>query len=81
MSPFQWDGSYAVDLKLQQWWQEVANANHPDKIEERLTLTAVIFWNPWKAKNAWLFNLETWEPKRLLDHAILDWQEYLEAYN
>lgn len=67
------DGLNSYNCSFKQWWKELTKAKGGDRLRERMTVSAFILWQVWKAHNAWYFNKEYWEPKVIIDRAVREW--------
>lgn len=79
ISPVRWDGIQEGDLFFKQWWLDLIKARNGHCLQERMEMSAFIFWHLWKARNDWHFNRVGSDPKVLIDRAVLEWSEFQEV--
>lgn len=79
LSPVSWDGLQNQTDSFKYWWLTLARANKGECWKERLEISAYIFRQIWKARNAWHFRKEDTPALMISSRAVSEWNEFSEV--
>lgn len=78
LAPVRWDGILEYQNTFKEWWRNKGDSTLKDRIQERLEISAYLFWHLWKARNENIFRGNARSEKRIVDLALNEWLEYKE---
>lgn len=79
--PVIWEGLEKHAASFVMWWFELMKAGRDQRLEERIELTAYIFWQTWKARNRSIFQQVKCDPRGTVSKAGSEWREFQQAQN
>ena len=65
--------------KFWHWWEELKDAVHKEKGQERIALTINLLWQIWKSRNTRQFEAKARDPMTVVQKAVGEWREYQDA--
>ncbi|XP_071927124.1 uncharacterized protein [Coffea arabica] len=79
LAPIQWDGLKDLRGNFVRWWEGILAAKKREQGQEHIALTVNILWQIWKARNRKAFDEKEADPRKTVQKAIVEWDEYIEA--
>ncbi|XP_027067716.1 uncharacterized protein [Coffea arabica] len=61
------------------WWEGILGAKERDHGQGHIALTVNILWQIWKARNRKAFEAQEADPRKSVQQALVEWEEYIEA--
>lgn len=55
IAPVQWEGIQGFNDTFKEWWRTKGDSAQRNRMQERLKISAYIFWQLWKAGNESIF--------------------------
>ncbi|XP_071933882.1 uncharacterized protein [Coffea arabica] len=79
LAPLQWDGLKEMRGNFVKWWEGMLGAKKREQGQEHIALTVNILWQIWKARNRKAFEEKEADPRKTVQKAIVEWDEYTET--
>ncbi|XP_071939782.1 uncharacterized protein [Coffea arabica] len=79
LAPLQWDGLRELRGNFVKWWEGMLGAKKREQGQEHIALTVNILWQIWKARNRKTFEEKEADPRKTVQKAIVEWDEYTET--
>ena len=79
LAPIQWDGLKDMRSNFVRWWEGILGTKKREQGKEHIALTVNILWQIWKARNRKAFDEKDADPRKSVQKAMVEWNEYREA--
>ncbi|XP_071906135.1 uncharacterized protein [Coffea arabica] len=79
VAPVSWEGLETYRDKFWHWWEELRDAVHGEKGQERIAVIVNLLWQIWKSRNVRQFKAKARDLMGVVQKAIGEWRDYQEV--